>query len=291
MTTLLSTHINLAFFSNIRPILGCNTRFPIKIHSQRFHRVVIHSPEASHVISSLHCSKRKLPRLNAIPVVIVVPIRRSHLTQKKRRKNQKQNYPLTEKYRTRSHSILGMSKFRFLLLQYPDGESVGIWQRLTLVGANDLVLANGHGIALDILGDAFGVPGLDFKSQGFGWGRKEDQEKKRKVHKGFWVWTHHYHNHREIEVLFLLMRRRELSDRGEENLIMVSNWSVEPNKVAMPTTLVQRNSEEVKVLILRGGVSLDDTRIIIIIIHTRILSIRVHEEWVTGKRKKETRWK
>ena len=61
-----------------------------------------------------------------------------------------------------------MSKFRFLLLQYPDGESVGIWQRLTLVGANDLVLANGHGIALDILGDAFGVPGLDFKSQGFG---------------------------------------------------------------------------------------------------------------------------
>jgi len=45
---------------------------------------------------------------------------------------------------------------------------VGIGQRLTLVGINDEVLADRHGIALDVFGYAFGVTRLEFESKGLG---------------------------------------------------------------------------------------------------------------------------
>lgn len=44
---------------------------------------------------------------------------------------------------------------------------MGIGQGLTLAGADDGVLANCHGIALDVFGDAFGGTRLELESEGF----------------------------------------------------------------------------------------------------------------------------
>lgn len=103
------TYINMAFLSNIRPILGSNTCLPFKIDGQRRLGLVIRSPETSHVISSLHCHKCELPRGNLVRIVIIVPKRRSYLQKDVTIQNQnQQENPLKTWFEARGYAKLGI---------------------------------------------------------------------------------------------------------------------------------------------------------------------------------------
>ena len=73
------------------------------------------------------------------------------------------------------------------LLAYPEGDAMrfgelGVGE--VGVGPDDVVLADGHGVDLDLVGDALGVAGLEVEQEGARrpWGREEsegDKEKQR----------------------------------------------------------------------------------------------------------------
>ena len=48
---------------------------------------------------------------------------------------------------------------------YPDGEFMGIRHGMAVAGVDDAVLADGHGIGLDVFSYALGVPRLQIESE------------------------------------------------------------------------------------------------------------------------------
>ena len=77
----------MAFLGNTRPILSSHTSLPFEINGGSDGRLMIRRRETRHVISRLHCHKRELPRRHFVPMMISIPIRRSHLIPVKNNNN------------------------------------------------------------------------------------------------------------------------------------------------------------------------------------------------------------
>lgn len=131
--------INLAFLGDTAPILRRHTGPPIKLDGHRGRRLVIRGPEAGHVIPSLRGRERELARLHMVRVVVIVPVSRRH----------------------------------------PGGELVGLGHGMAFVRVDDAVLADGHGIALDVLGDALGVARLQLEPDRSARGREGQQQDRK----------------------------------------------------------------------------------------------------------------
>lgn len=74
---------------------------------------------------------------------------------------------------------IGRESRRKVRAFYPDGELVGLGHGLAFAGVDDAVLADGHGIALDVLGDALGVARLQFEPDRSACGQEGRQDQKR----------------------------------------------------------------------------------------------------------------
>lgn len=77
-----STYFNLAFLSNLGPILRRNTRPPIKFNSNWTWGLLFRSPKASSIITRLGCSESKMSRFHMIRIMIRVAVRRTDLINK-----------------------------------------------------------------------------------------------------------------------------------------------------------------------------------------------------------------
>jgi hypothetical protein len=64
---------------------------------------------------------------------------------------------------------------RKVLLTYPEGDSVRFGE--VGVGLDDVVLADGHGVDLDLIGDALGVAELGVESKGSRWPRGKEERR------------------------------------------------------------------------------------------------------------------
>lgn len=157
------THIDLVFLGNVGPVPGGNTGLPLELDSQRRFRLVIGRPEASHIVSRFSSRERELPRFHLLSAVIAVTIGGSDLKISDREHVQIQEKPWIKFELVRAKwGAYGWLRERET---YPDGELMGLGERVALTGVDDAVLADGHGVALDVLGDAFRVARLQVEPQ------------------------------------------------------------------------------------------------------------------------------
>jgi hypothetical protein len=169
-----NTHIDLALLGNAGPILGRDAAPPVKLEPDGDRRLVVGHPEAGEVLARLCRREGEVPRLHVLRVVHAVPVRRRHL----QRHQSEPNASIST--HTHRHGLRDPNH------AYPEEDAVrfgelGIGE--VGVRADDVVLADCHGVDLDLVGDALGVAGLEVEPEGASrrLGRKEEggQEEQR----------------------------------------------------------------------------------------------------------------
>lgn len=138
-----STHLDLTLLGDGAPVPGGDAAAPVELERDDGGRAVIGRPEAGEVVAGLGGREGEVARVHVLRVVQTVAVGRGD--------------PQRDAVRVREL----------------------LWRRRRrgdAVGGHDLVLPDGHGAHLDVVGDALGVARTQVEAEGAGGGRGREDE-------------------------------------------------------------------------------------------------------------------
>ena len=146
-----ATHFDLALLGDGAPVPGGYAAAPVELERDGDGRAVVGRPEAGEVVAGLGGREGEVARVHVLRVVQAVAVGRGD--------------PQRDAVRVRE---------LLLLRRRQQG-------RGAVVGGHDVVLADGHGADLDVVGDALGVARKQVEAEGAGGERgREDEEEERR---------------------------------------------------------------------------------------------------------------
>lgn len=136
-----STHIDLALLGDGAPVLGGDAAAPVELEGDGGGRAEVGRPEAGEVVPGLGRREGEIARLHVLRVVQAVAVGRGD----------------------------------------PQRDALGVRELRGVLGLHDVVLADGHGADLDVVGDALCVARVQVEPQsagGQGAGEEENDEER-----------------------------------------------------------------------------------------------------------------
>lgn len=153
-----ATYLNLALLGDGAPVPGGYAAAPVELERDGDRRAVVGRPEAGEVVAGLGGREGEVARVHVLGVVQAVAVGRGD--------------PQWDPVRVRE-----LLQQLLLLRRRRQG-------RGSVVGGNDVVLADGHGADLDVVGDALGVARVQVEAEGAGGerGGEDEEEERREGH-------------------------------------------------------------------------------------------------------------